>query len=263
MPGLSPNDNLRYFPLSRAQNDNETQFTLGRAFMQEAYLVADYERYNFTIGPRAFNSNSQPNVIAIQPLSANNGGGGGGGGGGLSGGAIAGVVVGVIGAVAIAALIAFFLIRRKRSKPEPAELGADAGGKPDMVDDPYQETYAKAELPSEPVASPGTTDYFASEKKHFAAEAPASQERFELPGSAIAELPSPPMAYEMPSPPMHSELPTPDTGSRGMPSPPTIRVSSPTSEASASTPAGPRLSPLTEESNPVVQKLGESDESKP
>jgi hypothetical protein len=36
-----------YFPIRRAKNS--TQYTLGRTFLQEAYVIADYERANFSI----------------------------------------------------------------------------------------------------------------------------------------------------------------------------------------------------------------------
>ncbi|MCJ1387067.1 hypothetical protein MMC17_010196 [Xylographa soralifera] len=42
-PGII--NTTRYFPIRRAAND--TQNTLGRTFLQEAYLIADYERSNF------------------------------------------------------------------------------------------------------------------------------------------------------------------------------------------------------------------------
>jgi len=41
------NDNLRYFPLKRA--DNDTQYTLGRVFLQNAYVIANYEFFNFSV----------------------------------------------------------------------------------------------------------------------------------------------------------------------------------------------------------------------
>lgn len=44
-PGFS--DTRHYFPLRRASN--VTQYTLGRAFLQESYLIADYERRSFTL----------------------------------------------------------------------------------------------------------------------------------------------------------------------------------------------------------------------
>jgi hypothetical protein len=49
-PVLSqPGNSTSYFPLKRAGND--TQYTLGRTFLQEAYLIADYDRSEFTIAP--------------------------------------------------------------------------------------------------------------------------------------------------------------------------------------------------------------------
>lgn len=39
--------NKYYLPLRQAAN--ETQYTIGRAFLQEAYLITDYERNNFSI----------------------------------------------------------------------------------------------------------------------------------------------------------------------------------------------------------------------
>ncbi|KAK3686865.1 hypothetical protein LTR37_019380 [Vermiconidia calcicola] len=47
-PIISVNSSSRYyFPLQRAANS--TQYTLGRTFLQEAYLIADYERQNFSV----------------------------------------------------------------------------------------------------------------------------------------------------------------------------------------------------------------------
>ena len=37
-----------YFPIRRAAN--ESQYVLGRTFLQEAYIVVDWERGNFTVG---------------------------------------------------------------------------------------------------------------------------------------------------------------------------------------------------------------------
>lgn len=42
----------RYFPLKRAAND--TQYTLGRAFLQETYLIADYDRQSLNVSQRVF-----------------------------------------------------------------------------------------------------------------------------------------------------------------------------------------------------------------
>lgn len=42
----------RYFPLRQAQN--ETQYALGRAFLQQAYLIVDYDRNNFSVSQALF-----------------------------------------------------------------------------------------------------------------------------------------------------------------------------------------------------------------
>ena len=61
-------DGSRYFPLRRAQN--YTQFTLGRAFFQDAYVVADYERGNFSVSQVVFpNASTSPDIVPIYPPS--------------------------------------------------------------------------------------------------------------------------------------------------------------------------------------------------
>jgi hypothetical protein len=58
-----------YFPLKRATN--ETQFTLGRAFFQEAYVIADYERQNFSVWPCKWDSEtSSAKVLPILSIDA-------------------------------------------------------------------------------------------------------------------------------------------------------------------------------------------------
>lgn len=52
-----------YFPLRRASSPSP--YTLGRAFFQEAYLLVDYEQYNFSISQGLFQANAVPNIITI------------------------------------------------------------------------------------------------------------------------------------------------------------------------------------------------------
>ena len=55
-----------YFPLKRAQND--TQYTLGRAFLQQAYVIADYDRSNFSVSQALFPATSvAKNIVATLP----------------------------------------------------------------------------------------------------------------------------------------------------------------------------------------------------
>lgn len=154
-------DKTRYFPLRRAAN--ETQYTLGRAFLQYAYIIADYERSTFTIGPAEFPSTQDPPVIkAIKPTrpstsatsalsegkSPSNGtirgsdGNDGNNGNvtvneapaledsrtALSAGALAGIIVGAIfGSIII--LVAFFLLfRRHRQRDERFRTLHEADG---------------------------------------------------------------------------------------------------------------------------------------
>ncbi|TVY93969.1 hypothetical protein LAWI1_G000906, partial [Lachnellula willkommii] len=64
-----PDGTINYFPLKRAAND--TQYTLGRAFLQEAYLMADYDRSEFTIAPCVWPSAFKSDIRSILPPSAN------------------------------------------------------------------------------------------------------------------------------------------------------------------------------------------------
>ncbi|KAK0966962.1 hypothetical protein LTR91_009537 [Friedmanniomyces endolithicus] len=121
----SPNTSY-YFPLQRANN---TQYTLGRAFLQEAYLIVDYERQNFTIAPCAYDnfnpSNADIRTIlspdTVLPNSRRSR---------FPTGAIAGVIVGIVILIAALAAILWFLRRRKHTeKRRVAELEAkEAGG---------------------------------------------------------------------------------------------------------------------------------------
>lgn len=60
-----------YFPLQRAAN--ETQYTLGRAFLQEAYLTVDYDRGNFSVSQCTWQQGAIPKVESIiAPISVTN-----------------------------------------------------------------------------------------------------------------------------------------------------------------------------------------------
>ncbi|KAG9233049.1 aspartic peptidase domain-containing protein, partial [Amylocarpus encephaloides] len=54
-----------YFPLRRAVD--ESQYLLGRAFFQEAYLIADYDRGNFSIHQCNWQPTSQSLIVALHP----------------------------------------------------------------------------------------------------------------------------------------------------------------------------------------------------
>ncbi|KAI9664098.1 MAG: hypothetical protein M1821_007589 [Bathelium mastoideum] len=120
--------NTRYFPLKRAQNS--TQYTLGRTFFQNAYVITDYERSNFSISPALFPSAGvQQNLVPILPPGSSAQSSQPGqtgrvsqpGHSGLSGGAIAGIVIGVLAALAAIGAIIFFARKYKKPRPDKSE----------------------------------------------------------------------------------------------------------------------------------------------
>ena len=109
----------RYFPIQKSKNGI---FTLGRTFLQEAYIIVDYERFNFTVAP-AYYSDPMPNEelktifnTSYTPPSNRSDSGGG-----LGPGAIAGTVVGIVVAFAIAGVLAFCWWRKRKTKKEAAQ----------------------------------------------------------------------------------------------------------------------------------------------
>ncbi|KAK3326079.1 aspartic peptidase domain-containing protein [Apodospora peruviana] len=108
----------RYFPLKRAANS--TQYTLGRTFLQEAYLSADYERKVFNVSACVWNEGAKQNIVAITSTDSPADGGSSPAdpshkSSSLSGGTIAGIVVGaVVGAILLGLVIAFIFLRKRR-----------------------------------------------------------------------------------------------------------------------------------------------------
>lgn len=105
----------RYFPLQRAQNS--TQYTLGRVFLQEAYVIANYDRSVFSIGQAKFPTpasatrvvnitapGTAPDEVEVESK-------------GLSKGALAGIVVGA-GVVVILSTLAAIVWRRRHKRLE-------------------------------------------------------------------------------------------------------------------------------------------------
>jgi len=110
-------NSTRYFPLKRA-NSSE-QYTLGRTFLQEAYVAADYERRNFTVAPCVWEQNAASEIRTI--FSPDSGYSfDGKRKSGISGGAIAGIVIGVLAIIAILAAALWFMRRKKQQKKHAA-----------------------------------------------------------------------------------------------------------------------------------------------
>lgn len=107
-----------YFPLQRAAN--QTQYTLGRTFLQEAYLIVDYERNNFSISPCDWDAAAVQHIETIlDPKSYadpdETDSDRGTDTSGLGRGAIAGISLGVLVLIVLAAgTTSFFAIRRRK-----------------------------------------------------------------------------------------------------------------------------------------------------
>lgn len=142
----------RYFPLKRAANDS--QYTLGRAFFQESYLIVDWERHNFSISQCIFQDPNPQHLIAIPPV-ANTDTPAASQGGSLSTGAIVAIAVVVVLVVlaVIAVVLAIVIIKRRNKKRRDAENAKVVEEEQPQAPPPSQpetEEYRKPELDGAP-----------------------------------------------------------------------------------------------------------------
>ena len=123
---LLPNSSSFYFPLMQATD--ASQYTLGRTFLQEAYVTADYNSRTFNVSQCVFDDSIPSHVIAIpsvQPTSTSNSTSGSSldsSSHKLAGGAIAGIVIGALAGLFIIGGILFCCLRGlcfKRRDPSP------------------------------------------------------------------------------------------------------------------------------------------------
>ncbi|KAL8782220.1 MAG: hypothetical protein Q9213_005586 [Squamulea squamosa] len=132
----------RYFPLQRAAN--ESQYTLGRTFLQEAYLTVDWERQNFSISQCSFDPNiSQQKLVSIH--SVQNATTVTERQGATSNGTIIGIAIGVAVAVVliVGGIAAFFIIQKRKRKRQRAEATTEGS---DEEAEKIRQGFAKAEL---------------------------------------------------------------------------------------------------------------------
>ncbi|EEP79773.1 predicted protein [Uncinocarpus reesii 1704] len=179
-PNLDANassQGLHYFPMRRTSDPK--QFTIGRTFLQEAYLAVDYERHNFSISQARFPSDggisrdlveiSRPTESSYKgPSKPQNS---------LSTSALIGIGVGVGVFVVIATCIGITVCLRKK------------GRKPKLLPEPLQE---KAKMKWQrrrywpfSCSRISSTPSELSSEAHFVVEAPANPAatRYELEGS--------------------------------------------------------------------------------
>lgn len=112
----------RYFPLSRATN--ESQYTLGRTFLQEAYLIANYEHSNFSVSQARFEEGLAENIVAIPsadptptPRSHSR----------ISHKSIIWLSIGLTAFVVLVVFLVYFARKRLRQNSQNNNVGSDTG----------------------------------------------------------------------------------------------------------------------------------------
>jgi hypothetical protein len=220
------NETVSYFPIRRAANDS--QYTLGRTFLQEAYIVVDYGRRNFTLAPAAFpDTTVNEHIVAITSGTQSHSSSG------LSTGAIAGVVVGGIIAITIAIIAVIWFIRRRGKKSQKAKI-TELDSKESGVEASYSKVPGIVEADGEQVM-----------------EMPANYESYNKVEASELETPAP--IYEMEgdgstlspgrTPSFGGRTPTPQTNTSGRRSTPFSPASGPYSPAQPSPMSGRANSP--------------------
>lgn len=104
------NEETRYFPLKQALNSS--QYTLGRVFLQEAYMIADYDRQTFSISQALFpDAGVEQDLVPILTPGYKSGDQEGPK---LNSGSIAGIAVAAVATIVL--IVAAILWRRSRVK---------------------------------------------------------------------------------------------------------------------------------------------------
>ena len=116
--------NTAYFPLRRAAN--ASQYTLGRTFLQEAYLSVNWEKGEFNVSLAAFPEDNRQQLVAIPSSSTPSESSNSGGSSSSSNGQTIGLAVGLtLGLLLLLGLATFFFLRyrrrRRRSEAEPTD----------------------------------------------------------------------------------------------------------------------------------------------
>lgn len=174
----------KYFPLRKAAND--TQYTIGRAFLQETYLVVDYERNNFSLYQATFAADTSTKTRLVDITRPGNtsitGGSTGSNSHSVSKGTIIGIAVGASMACVVGVLIGFICMRRRRAaRLEEEKEGSLPASPSKTLLGKLGGWFTGAPKSPRPTEIEGTARY-----PH---EAPTDGEIMELPTTAPIELP--------------------------------------------------------------------------
>lgn len=191
-PGLAANVTsgpTSYFPLRRAAN--YTQYTIGRSFLQEAYLTVDYERNNFSVSQARFATDSLTNINLVpitRPANSNFTGPAGftGQSTGLSTGAKAGIGIGIAALTlsCTGVMVYIFVIRKRRTSSKLA-------GEPDGVACTKAELLGDLKQSTRPNGAPQPVSEVLGDRRHpTEMVADSTNTRFEMAGSNAFEMPA-------------------------------------------------------------------------
>ncbi|KAL8823947.1 MAG: hypothetical protein Q9191_005418 [Dirinaria sp. TL-2023a] len=185
-------DTVQYFPLRPAQNDS--QYALGRTFLQDAYLITNYEHSNFSVSQARHSNATQASLIPIaaatptssppinppiapaptQTHFSHHG---------LSQTALAGTIAGTIAAVVLILIGLGLLLRRLRSQ-------TNKGRGPSVEKSQIHYVFEKQELDGTAFTQPRS--WYGCDSK---------DKRAELTNIEVVELPDQPVTHEIMSRP--------------------------------------------------------------
>ena len=120
----SPDSQKYYFPIRPATT--EAQYTIGRVFLQEAYLITDYERNNFSVHQAVHTADPIGNtsiVSILRPSTSSFSGPKGAMSGhkAISTGAIVGIAIGAAVGIGLLSFAIFYFCRRRQHRDEVSD----------------------------------------------------------------------------------------------------------------------------------------------
>jgi hypothetical protein len=144
------NTTTKYFPIRQA---NESQYTLGRAFMQEAYIVVNYEQKNFSIYQASFPATREQKLTTILAKGVDQNTQSYDKTAHLSGASLVGIAIGsMVCLLVLVTIIVLYYRRKQRSckvnQPSYTYQGSgnNVGGRSELADKPVTGQLMSAEV---------------------------------------------------------------------------------------------------------------------
>jgi len=182
------NYSTNYFPIRRAIKGS----VLGRAFLQEAYLVVDWERSNFTLSPAARRGDRKRNIVSIlAPIKATIKSA-------LSVGAIVGIAIGAAVLVVVVVALIWWRLRARRLKLRLSKVQPPSDVPPPAATWPQDKKVADAEPDPEELPDTNRDSIHSEAMSVPLYELHQEQTSYQLMGD--------PVRYELPAQAVESEL---------------------------------------------------------